>query len=786
MFKNYLKIAWRNLIRNKSFSLLNIVGLSMGLGVTALIVIWINFETGVDQFHTKKDRIYEVYNQYPIEGEIWTWNSTPKIMAPTIKKDYPEVERVSRYNYDDTFLFSVGDKRMKSTGTIVDPDFLHIFSFPLIEGSIETVLEGVNSVVITETFAKKIFGDAPAMGKTVKVDNKDVFTVTGILKDLPDNTGFNFEFLMPWAYAKQRGWNDTYWGNNSIATYVLLKKGTDYDAFSSKIKNLRERYDKDSPEMVTYLYPWSRYWLHSEFVNGEEVGGRIILIRMFGIIAFIILLIACINFMNLSTARSEKRAKEVGIRKVVGARKRALIGQFLGESILITFLAAVLALIMVALCLPAFSELVEKPLSLDLTNEWFWVSALTIILGTGVLAGSYPALYLSGFKPSTVLKGAFKKISAPVTPRKVLVVVQFSVAIILITASIIVTQQLQSVQNRQSGYSKNNLIYSLIEGDLGKNYDLIKKELLVSGIAESVTKTNSPITQGWSNSWAFEWKGKDKDNKTTIQRFNADDAIAKTTGMEIIAGRDFDLDKYSTDSTAVILNESAVRLMKFEQPLGQIIKDNGIDWHVVGVVKDFILDSPFQKIEPMVIEGAMYANNVIHIKFKTDESTSESLAKTEAVFRKYNPEYPFDYEFVDQEYAKKFQSEKQTGQLVGLFTLFTIFISCLGLFGLASYMAENRIKEIGIRKVLGASVQNITTLLSKDFLKLVLISIVLAVPVSWYFMSKWLEDFSYRITISWWTFALAGILALLIALVTVSYQAIKAAIVNPVKSLRTE
>ncbi len=786
MFKNYLKIAWRNLLRNKSFSVLNIVGLSIGLTVTALIIMWINFDVGIDQFHDKKDRIYEVYNQYPVDGEIWTWNSTPKIMAPTIKKDYPEVESVSRFNYDDTFLFSVEDKRMKSTGTIVDPDFLNIFSFPLVEGSIASALEGVNSIVITETFAKKLFGDKAAMGKIVKVDNADIFKVTGILKDLPNNTGFNFEFLMPWAYAHQRGWNNQHWGNNSIATYVLLKEGTDYTAFSKKIKNLRERYDKDAPETVTYLYPWSRYWLYSEFENGEEVGGRIILIRMFGIIAAIILLLACINFMNLSTARSEKRAKEVGIRKVVGARKGALIAQFLGESILISFIAAALALVLLLLVLPYFGELVQRPLSLDMTNTPFWITGVIVVLFTGVLAGSYPALYLSGFKPSAVLKGTFKKINSPITPRKVLVVLQFSVAIILITASIIVTQQLQKVQDRQSGYSKNNLIYSMVEGDVGKNYTLIKNELLASGVVESITKTSSPITEGWSNSWGYEWKGKDVDDKTTIQRFNADDAIAKTTGMEIIAGRDFDLGKYPTDSTAAIINESAAKLMNFEEPIGQVVRDNGVDWRIVGVVKDFILDSPFQKIDPMVIAGAKFAHNVIHIKFKKKAATSESLAQTEAVFRKYNPEYPFNYEFVDQKYAKKFNSEKRTAQLINLFTLLTIFISCLGLFGLASYMAESRIKEIGIRKVLGASVRSIATLLSKDFLKLVLIAIVLAVPVSWYFMSKWLEDFAYRITISWWTFALAGIAALAIALLTVSYQAIKAAIVNPVKSLRTE
>jgi len=384
------------------------------------------------------------------------------------------------------------------------------------------------------------------------------------------------------------------------------------------------------------------------------------------------------------------------------------------------------------------------------------------------------------------LKGTFKKVNTLVTPRKVLVVLQFSVAIILITATIIVNRQLQKVQDRQTGYTKNNLVYTLMEGDVEKNYPMIKEELLSSGIAASVTKTSGPITEGWSNSWGFEWKGKKQDDKTIINRFVADDAIVKTTGLQLVEGRDFDLSRYPTDSTAAIINEAAHKHMGFEEPIGQIIKDNGIDWHVVGVVKDFVLKSPFQQIEPMVIEGAKAWFQAIHIKFDPGKSTRESIAQTEAVFKKYNPEYPFNYQFVDQEYAKKFNDEQRTGKLASMFTLLTIIISCLGLFGLASYMAENRTKEIGIRKVLGASITNITSLLSKDFLKLILIAFLIAVPISWYFMNKWLEDFAYRITISWWFFALAGILAIAIALATVSYQAIKAAIANPVKSLRTE
>ncbi|UOB16071.1 ABC transporter permease [Abyssalbus ytuae] len=786
MLRNYFKIAWRNLIRNKSFSFLNIAGLSIGIAAAALILLWINFELGFDQFHQNKDRIYEVYNKYETEGKISCWNSTPKIMAKMIRQDFPEVESVVRTGWSYNFLFSSGEKRIKSTGTVVDKDFLDVFSFPLIKGNPETVFKEVNSVVITEKLAKKLFENENPLDKVVKIDDSDHFTVTGVLKDLPSNTTFDFEYLIPWSYLKQKGWEDEYWGNNSIFTYVMLKDGVSNASFAPKIKNLREKYDKESPRMETFLYPFSRSYLYSRFENGEESGGRIEIIRIFGFIAAFILLIACINFMNLSTARSEKRAKEVGVRKVVGAEKKYIIGQFLGESVFISFFAAVIALIIILIVLPLFNNLIERQLSIDFTNPWFWITGIGIILFTGVLAGSYPALYLSAFKPVVVLKGTFKKINTLITPRKVLVVVQFTFAIILIISTVVIRQQLKKAQNRQLGYSKDNLIYTFIEGEIEKNYPLIKEELLSSGIATSITKTSAPITECWSNSWGFEWKGKPENDRTTIDRFIADEAIIKTTGLELIQGRDFNLSDYPTDSTAVILNESAVNLMKFKNPLGQIIKDNGTDWHVVGVIKDFVMRSPFESVKPMVIEGAKAWFEVIHIKLSDLKSTSENLAAAEKVFKKYNPEYPFNFRFVDSEYAKKFNNEKRTGKLAGLFTMLTIIISCLGLFGLASYMAENRIKEIGIRKVLGASVSNITALLSAEFIKLVAIAFVIASPIAWYSMNKWLNNYAYQVKISWLFFAAAGILAILIALITVSFQAIKAAIANPVKSLKTE
>lgn len=765
---------------------MNILGLSIGLAMTTLIVLWVNYELGFDRFHEKIDRLYEVNNQYAIEGEIWTWNSTPKPMAPTIKKDYPEIEKVSRYFYDNSYLFAWNDQKIKATGTMVDPDFLDMFSFPLIQGDVNSVLNDVNSVVITESFSEKLFGNQDPIGKMVKIDNRDIFKVTGILKDVPPNTHFSFEFLIPWSYLTQQGWDDENWGNNSVATYVLLKENTDIDTFSNKIVSLRENYDKDTPDIKTLLYPYSKTYLYGEFENGVEMGGRIELIRMFGLIAIIILIIACINFMNLSTARSEKRSKEVGVRKVLGAPRKLLIGQFIGESVLITFISATFAIILVLLLLPSFNNLVERPLSLNLASVGFWMVTIGVTIFTGLLAGSYPALYLSGFKPSSVLRGTFKKVDAMVTPRKVLVIIQFSVAIVLITASLIITQQLHKVQNRQLAYAKNNLIYSSLEGDMEKNYDLIKTELLESGAFTSVTKTNSPITESWSNTWGFEWEGKNGQDKTIIHRLISDDGVVNTMGLELIEGRDFDLQKYPTDSTAAILNQSALELMGFEDPIGKKIKDNGIDWHIIGVIKDFVYNSPFQKIEPMVIEGAKGWFNVIHMRMNPEVNTAQNLAVAERIFNKYNPEYPFNYEFVDAAYAKKFSDQRTTGKLANIFTLLTIFISCLGLFGLASYVAENRIKEIGVRKVLGASVRTITGLLSKDFLKLVFVSILIAIPVSWYFMSNWLEEFAFRIDISWWVYLISGGLTLIVAFVTVSFQAIKAARANPIKSLRTE
>lgn len=788
MIKNIFKIAWRNLLRSKGFSFINISGLAIGMASALLILLWVQHEFSYDNFYQNQSRLYQVWNKGETDEGIGCWNVTPKIIGVALKNNYPEVEQSTRVNWGQTILFKVGEKKIPVTGTMVDPDFLTMFKFPFIKGDINTALNHPSDIVISEKLAKKLFGNEEPMGKTVLLDDKNNFTVSAVMKDLPNNTQFSFEYLLPWSYMKMVNSDDSSWTNNSSTNYVMLKPNADVKALNEKIKNLIISHAEPGWTTQPFLYPVSKLRLYSNFENGVPVGGKIQSVRVFAIIAVLILLIACINFMNMSTARSEKRAKEVGIRKTAGAQKQSLIMQFLGESILIAFLAGVVANVIVQLSLPAFNELTQKKLAIDYGSIQFWIFFVGFILVTGILAGSYPAWFLSSFKPVAVLKGTFKKAHALITPRKVLVVTQFSIAVTLIICTIIIKQQTDYAQDRQAGYDKNNMVFVSLTSDLKKNYQVVKNELLNSGIATNVTKTSAPLTESWMSGGVL-WEGKDPNSKIEFNLFNADENIVKTAGLQLVQGRDIDITKFPTDSNAALLNETAVKIMGFKDPIGKVI-DREPDfegYHVVGVIKDFILQSPFDKIQPMVIRGAKADwFNVMHIKLNSANSTTKNLAIAEKIFKRYNPAYPFNYVFVDEQYAKKFREEKTAGTLTAFFAGLTIFISCLGLFGLATYMAESRIKEIGVRKVLGASVANITALLSGDFIKLVLISILIASPFAWWAMHKWLESFDYKIGISWTVFITAGFSAILIALFTVSFQAIKAAVANPVKSLRTE
>lgn len=789
MFKNFFKIAWRNLFRNKAFSIINIAGLAVGMASAMLILLWIQNEVSHDKFHEKIDRIYTLNNRDKFNGELWAWGSTPKILAPTLKQEFPDVEEAVRVT-GATFLFSVGDKHLNEQGDFTDTSFFKTFSFPLLKGNPDKALSNVDNIVITQKLAKNLFGDADAIGKIIRIDSTDNFTVTGIMKDLPNNSSFKFDYLLPWSYLHKINQDDNYWGNNSIQSYVLLKPGVSVTAFNEKIKNVTIDHTKgtgDSSTTRVFAYPFAKQYLYSKSENGNYVAGRLEMVNLFAIIAAFILLIACINFMNLSTARSEKRAKEVGIRKVVGAQKNSLITQFIGESILLAAIAFMLALIIVLLCLPAFNTLVDKELYIDFGNIYFWIFSITFILFTGILAGSYPAFYLSSYQPVKVLKGTFKAANALVTPRKVLVVLQFTFAIALIICTLIVEQQIKFAQQRDAGFNRDQLVFTNLSGDIDKNYLLIKNELLSSGAAVSVTKSMSPITQRYSDGWGWSWTGSNADdNKTDFVRMASDADFVKTMGTKLIAGRDIDVYNYPTDSTAMLLNETAVKIMRLKNPVGTIVNADGSQWHVVGVLKDFIYQSPYDKVQQLAVLGTKSWFNIMHFKLNPANSTEKNLALAEKIFKKYNPQYPFEYKFVDEEYALKFEEQKRTGTLAALFAGLTIFISCLGLFGLATYMAENRIKEIGVRKVLGASVTNIATLLSKDFIVLVVVAILIASPIAWWSMSQWLSDFNYRIDISLWIFFVAGFLAIIISIITVSFQAIKAAVANPVKSLRTE
>lgn len=778
-------------MKNKFYSFINIIGLTIGMASAVLILLWIQNELSHDRFYEKTNRICLANNRDKVNGKTMAWRTTPAPMGVAIKQDYPEVEDVVRVQeYAANFLLTAGDKHFSLHGEFADTGFFSMFSFPLLEGNSATALNKPNDIVLTQQLAIKLFGKEDVVGKIVRIDSSDYFTVSAVMKDLTSNTRFNFEYVLPWNYAVHKNMVDSNWSNNNIFTYILLKPNTSQAAFDAKLKNITIDHTKGTAYPSTtqvFTQALKDTWLYDKEENGYYVGGRSERVRLFAIIAALILVIACINFMNLSTARSEKRGKEVGIRKVAGAQRSALIVQFIAESILLAFIAGILSIIIVQLVLPAYNNLLGLELFINFYSVTNWLFAVAFVLFTGLLAGVYPALYLSSFLPVRVLKGTFKSSNQVVTPRKVLVVLQFTFAIVLIISTIIIKNQIEYAQKRDMGYSKDNLAFIIEFGDAHRNYELIKRDLISSGAATAVAQTSAPMTESWGDSWGFEWNGSTEDDKKIdFNMFSADEDFAKAIGIKIIEGRGIDAYKYPTDSSACLLNEASVKAMRLKNPIGTVIRNGNDSVHVVGVIKDFILGTPYEPVQQMIIVGPKFSGDVINFKLKPDPSIAASLKKAEAVFKQYNPEYPFNVRFYDEEYDKKFRDETQTATLAGLFAGLTIFISCLGLLGLATYVAQTRIKEIGVRKVLGASVQGIVALLSKDFLTLVLISFLIASPVAWFIMNKWLASYSYRVNISIWVFVLAGCLSAAIAFVTVSFQAIKAAIVNPVKSLRTE
>ncbi len=784
MWKNYFKIAWRNLSKNKGFTFINIIGLSVGMAGSILILLWVHHQFSFDRFHSKSDNLYQVWNQTDFNGELQSWNYTPKPMAFALKDNYAEIAGVTRFNFPNPILMEAEEIAISQKATQVDPDFFNMFDLPLISGDPDQVFADPHSVVLTENAAFKQFGRLDVVGETILLDKQVEVVVTGILEDLPSNTEFQFDALVPWELWKKLGMEDEYWGNNSVKTYVELQSGASLAHTNNLIKDItRENSTEDND---VFLYPLSNVHLYSEFKNGVVVGGRIQVVKQFTVLAIFILVIACINFMNLSTARSEKRAKEVGVRKLSGADRGMLIGQFLSESVLLTLFSAVVAFFIFVLVLPVFNQVMDTQLEVPYGYLPFWILFVVFALLTGLLSGSYPAFFLSSFVPAKVLKGYINSPKSSFTLRKGLVVFQFTISVILVAATLIVKSQLDYGLQRDSGYNRDQLVFHELTETLGKSYDSFRNTMMESGAITSISRTMSPLSEGWSNTWAVNWDGKDPDVVHTFDRFSTDSDLVTTAGLKLIKGRDIDIYTYPSDSSALLINQTMADLVGMDDIIGQLLEDNGHQWHVVGVVEDFIIGSPYGKVNPMIIAGPKAWFGMLHFRLNAERSVRDNLARIKEVFGQYNTDYPFDYRFVDQAYAAKFENQQRIARLTMMFSALAILISCLGLLGLAAFMAEQRIKEVGVRRVLGASVQTIILLLTRDFVKLVFVSILLAVPITWYVMEKWLMDFTYRIEIDWKVFMITALVTILIAILTVSSQAIKAALSNPVNSLKNE
>lgn len=784
---NYFKIARRSIYRNKGFSAINISGLAIGLASAIVLLLWIRNELTFDQFHKNRDRVYQALGRSLYDGvHIGIQSRTPQVMGPVMAANYPhEIETVVRMNWVGAFIFNAGDKHVQTQGYLCDSGFFKLFSFTLLKGDPATALNGPRKVVLTERLAKKLFGDSNALGRRIKIDSTAGFVVSGVMKDQPPNTQFTFEYLVPWSYTNEVNWNIDDWKKSTIATFVLLRPGI---TESEADKRVRMVIHEHAPEVASevFLHPMRKWYLYSNWIDGKPAGGEINFVRMLAVIAAFILLIACINYMNLSTARSIRRAREVGIRKVVGAGRGSLIGRFLGESVLIAGLAGMLALGIVALALPWFRKLVMADLTIPWGEPWFWLAGGAFIVFTGLLAGSYPAFYLSAFRPVNILRGHFKTIHALVTPRRILVIFQFAFAITFIICTIVIYREFNYVWHRDSGYDKKGLGFVYIKGDIQKNYSAIRKELLGSGVVTDITRTNSPISEVWTWNNDYQWTGKKTQQQIEFVEFHTDRRFTNTMGLRLLSGRDIDIEKYPADSTAMLLSQTAVIRMGFANPIGQVVHTNNLTLHVVGVINDFVTGDLFNQIFPIVVQGPTSWFGTLSFRFNEQNDQQANLRKLKAIFEKYNPNYPFEY-FSGEKYDKaKMQNQEHFGDLAALFAGMAIFISCLGLFGLSAYMAESRLREVGVRKILGASIMRLTALLSKDFLVLVLIAFAIASPVAWWFMRQWLNEIPYHVDLNWWIFPLTGLLSLFIAAGTVGFQAIRAALRNPAIVLRTD
>ncbi|SDQ12837.1 ABC transporter permease [Flagellimonas zhangzhouensis] len=799
MLKNYLKIAWRNLTKHKAYTIINVGGLALGMAVTLIIGLWINDELNHNSHFPQKDKIAQVYQSQTMNGQTGTGPAIPRPLEMAMREDYMDnFKYVVMSSWNTPQYLKNGETSLSRNGYFIQRDAPEMLDLKIIKGEKDGLRE-INTIMLSESSANALFSNEDPIGKTLKVNSEHDMMVTAVYEDIPFNTSFSdADYLMPWAkYVTLWDWvkrSEDYWDNNSFQMFVQIADNTTIEAVSEKIRDVKKIKDPDlvefNPEM--FLLPMEDWYLRSNFQNGKQVGGRIKYVWLFGIIGVFVLLLACINFMNLSTARSEKRAKEVGIRKSIGSQRGQLINQFLGESFLVVLLAFIIAVGIVVLSLSGFNELARKEMEFPWTSLLFWGVSLVFILITALLAGSYPALYLSSFRPVDVLKGTFKTGKHSGLPRKILVVVQFTVSVAFIIGTVIVMQQINHAKNRPIGYDKEGLVQiPTMSQDFTGKFELMRDEFIKSGAVTEMSTSSAPTTRIWSNRSGFNWEGKPEGFQEDLAWTEVSPEYAKSLGLKIVAGRDFSRD-FASDSLGILINETAVKYMGLQDPVGQIITDSDTEdpfepMKIIGVVEDMIAQSPYEPVKQgWYVFDRNDNGSFYNMRLNPNKSASENIAIIERVFKEHFPNIPFQYDFVDEEYGKKFASEVRVGRLSGIFTALAILISCLGLFGLTSFVAEQRTKEIGVRKVLGASVFNVWNMLSKDFLKLVVISCFIAVPIAYYVMNGWLQEYPYRVILKWWIFALAMIGAFLLTIITVSFQAIKAAKSNPTKSLRTE
>ena len=817
MLLTYLKTAWRGIVRNKVYSGLNIFGLAIGMAVALLIGLWIRYQCSYDRFMPGYAQAYQVKYNFSDNGDTKTSPEVAIPLANALKNDIPEIDHVALSYGPDTYgsndILQVGDKKISSVELTADDDFLKIVQLPLVAGSADHALSDRNSIVLTESVAKALFGNTDCVGKLIPVNSwLTIWKVSAVIKDLPANSTLQFGCIVPWRYFNQ-GWvkmASTNWDHNLFRLYASLKPNVNYAQVAPKIRGLVEKYAPANYGMMrqqVIMQPMEDWHLYNVYKNGVATGGLIDYIWMFGVIGILVLVIACINFTNLSTARSEKRAREVGIRKVIGSSRRALIAQFLMESVILTFLSFVLSLVLVQLVLPSFNTLAATHIGIPYGNGWFWLIMVSYVLLTGLLAGSRPAFYLSSFQPVKVLKGKIAAAGSAIQSRKVLVVLQFTCSIALISSTIVVYEQIQFGLNRPRGYDPNRLLFT--EG-WGMKFTALKHDVMETGVVSNITQSLSPVTEVYGRNTVDGWPGR-QPNEAIVPAGLAvgDTDYFKTVGMQFVAGRNFSGnvgdDSASsasagaassrsasrvTSESEVILNEAAVRRMRLKQPLGQMLHWT-LTWvpqnlRVVGVVKDALTSAPFAPAEPALYVWQPGWSFTTTYRLAANVSTAVALDRLRPIFNKYRPDFPFRYHFVDDKYAEKFAVEKLVGRLAGIFAALAIFISCLGLFGLIACVAEQRTREIGIRKVLGASVAQVLVLITRDFIVLVAISCVIASAVAFYFLQHWLDGYYYRMELGVGVFVWSALGAILIALVTVSFQAVKAALMNPVESLRAE